>query len=826
MVTFLPPRPARLTARAARSAAVHAAVCAALAGTVAPATVHPQPAPPDTLREAGLQRPVSLVRDRAGVVHIRAQSEHDLFFAQGWSVARDRLFQLELWRRRATGTLAEWLGPRALPTDRATRMFRYRGNPDADLAVYHPRGKAIVQAFVDGINAYIARTEREPSLLPPEFARLGTRPGRWTPAVVVSRHNGLFEGADDEAALAQLAARIGADTVRALWALGPRAVTLATHGVEAAALPADSLAAFFRALRGSVPLVTAGDAPSERGDGRAPRALPRGESEAMPEGSNNWAVSGRRTASGKPILANDPHRVIAVPSLRYFVHLEAPGWNVIGGGEPSLPGVAIGHNGAGAWGLTIFGMDSEDLYELDVDPRDAGRYRFRGAWVRFAKETHVIPVRGGAADTARLRFSRHGPVIATDARRHKAWALRSTAFEPGTAPYLASLRFAQARTWAQFRAACAFAFAPAENMVWADTSGEIGWQVVAKAPRRPRHDGLVPVPGDGRFEWAGFLPVPQLPHAANPTRGFVHTANENNVPAGYPHLDAVGTQWADAYRADRIASVLDTTRAATVAAMGALQYDAGSRPARALVPVLDGWVPDAPLARAALDTLRAWDRRLVPTSVGAGVYQRWQRELQRRAQEVMVPAAVRAEAPRVPLDVVVRWATGRGEPVRDARGAAVSDARGPATRDSVVRLAFLAAVDSLARRFGPNVGAWQYGQAGYHHVALPHPLSPVLDAATRAAWDLPALPMGGSGSTPWATGDGDRQQAGASFRVVVDLADVDQSLATNTPGQSGDPRSPFYRNLYEAWATGVFFPLVYSPAAVAREAHATTVLRP
>jgi penicillin amidase len=814
-------------------AAVTATLCVAAAAPAAAPAQSPAGGPPsapvvgaaiptDTLRAPALAQPVTLLRDRAGVVHIRAATEHDLFFAQGWSVARDRLFQLELWRRRATGTMAELLGPRALPTDRATRMFRYRGDADADFAVYHPRGKAIVQAFVDGINAYIALTEREPARLPPEFGLLRTTPGRWTPAVVVSRHNGLFDGADDEIATARLVAAVGADTVRTLSALGPRRVSMRAPGIDAAAAPAESLAAFFRALRGSVPLVVAGDAPTERGtDASAPaspawqasQASQAAEAEPMPEGSNNWAVSGLRTASGKPILANDPHRVIAVPSLRYFVHLEAPGWRVIGGGEPALPGVAIGHNGAGAWGLTIFALDAEDLYELDVDPRDASRYRFRGGWRRFTDETHVIPVRGAAADTARLRFSHHGPVIATDRRRHKAWALRSTAFEPGTAPYLASLRYAQARTWTEFRAASTHAFAPAENMVWADTSGTIGWQVVGKAPRRLGHDGLVPVPGDGRFEWAGFLPVAELPHAVNPPRGFLHTANENNVPAGYPHLEAVGTQWADPYRADRIAAVLDTTRAATPASMGALQYDAGSRPAEALVPLLAGWAPEAATVRTARDLVLAWDRMLAPGSVGAGIYQQWQRELMRAAPAVLWPPAAGADAPRLPLSVVVRWATAPG-------------AAGVARRDAIVRATFAAAVDTLTRRFGRAPEGWHWGQARYHHVALPHVLSPLLDPAARARWDLPALPMGGGGSTPWATGDADRQQAGASFRVVIDLADVDRSLATNTPGQSGDPRSPYYRNLYEPWATGRFFPLVFTPAAVAREAETTTVLRP
>lgn len=802
----------RPVVRSRAAVAALMAACAAPLGTplVAPlAAQADRPLPTDTLREPGLARPVTLVRDRAGVVHIRAESERDLFFAQGWSVARDRLFQLEMWRRRATGTMAEVLGPRAVAADRAVRMFRYRGDAAADLATYHPRGAAIVDAFVEGINAYVALTEREPDRLPPEFARLGIRPGRWTPAVVTSRHNGLFEGADDEVAMARVVAAIGADTARRLWNLGPRRVTLDAHGARVPDAAADSITAFFRALRGPLPLSVAAAAPA---GGASPAAEDAREA-PPPEGSNNWVVSGRRTASGKPLLANDPHRVIAVPSLRYFVHLEAPGWRVIGGGEPALPGVAIGHNGVGAWGLTIFGLDAEDLYELDTDPRDAGRYRFRGRWERFREETHTIPVQGAAPVTVRLRFSRHGPVLATDAAGHKAWALRSTAFEPGTAPYLASLRYAGARSWGAFRAACDSAFAPAENMVWADTAGTIGWQVVAKAPVRPHHDGTVPVPGDGRFEWAGFLPVAQLPHAADPARGFLHTANEMNVPAGYPHLDAVGTEWADAFRADRIAAVLDTTTRATPAAMVALQYDAGSRPAEALVPLLAGVRPATALGATARDAVLAWDRVLSADAPAAGVYHRWQRELQRLAARRLVPAAARDIAPALPLAAVVRWAVTPG-PAEVA------------ARDSLVGAAFDAAVDTLTRRFGADVAAWRHGQATSHHVALAHPLAPALDAATRAAWGFPALPMGGSGSTPWMTGDGDRQGAGASFRIVVDLADLDRSLATNTPGQSGDPRSAHYGDLYRPWAQGRPFPLAWSPAAVTREAEATTVLRP
>ena len=234
----------------------------------------------------------------------------------------------------------------------------------------------------------------------------------------------------------------------------------------------------------------------------------------MPEGSNNWVVAGTRTASGKPIMANDPHRTIAVPSLRYWVHLTAPGWDVVGGGEPALPGVAIGHNRQGAWGLTIFGLDQTDLYVYELDPRDPTRYRYRGAWARMRTETDTIRVRGEAPRVVTLRFTRHGPVTWIDGAHHRAYAVRAAWLEPGGAPYLASLRLDQARTWDEFRAGLRYAHMPALNWVWADTAGNIGWQAAGIAPVRRTWSGLLPVPGDGRHEWAGFLPILQLPHRA------------------------------------------------------------------------------------------------------------------------------------------------------------------------------------------------------------------------------------------------------------------------------------------------------------------------
>ena len=233
-------------------------------------------------------------------------------------------------------------------------------------------------------------------------------------------------------------------------------------------------------------------------------------------GSNNWVVSGRLTLTGKPFMANDPHRRQQIPSLRYWVHLNAPGWDVIGGGEPALPGVSIGHNRHGAWGLTIFSVDQEDLYVYDTHPEDPNRYRYRENWVEMRVLAERIQVRGQQPVAVELKYTRHGPVLFQDKQNHRAYALRAAWLEIGCAPYLASLRMDQARTWEEFREACSFSRTPSENMVWADTEGNIGWQAVGITPLRSGWDGLLPVPGDGSCEWEGFLPIPTLPHVFNP----------------------------------------------------------------------------------------------------------------------------------------------------------------------------------------------------------------------------------------------------------------------------------------------------------------------
>ena len=304
-------------------------------------------------------------------------------------------------------------------------------------------------------------------------------------------------------------------------------------------------------------------------------------------------------------MANDPHRALLLPSLRYWVHLVAPGWNVIGAGEPALPGVSVGHNEHGAWGFTIFPIDQEDLYVYETDPADPSRYRYRGGWETMRTIRETIAVKGAAPAAVDLKFTRHGPVVSEDPAHHRAYSIRAAWLEQGGAPYLASLRLDQAASWAEFREACRFFLVPSENMVWADRDGHIGWQAVGLAPRRQGWTGLLPVPGDGRYEWAGFLPVLELPHLADPPRGWIATANQDNLPRGYPF--AVSYQWTEPFRFARIEEVLGSPRRLTMTDSMQLQQDELSLPSRSLVPMLRGLKPVRVDTAGAAERLLAWD---------------------------------------------------------------------------------------------------------------------------------------------------------------------------------------------------------------------------
>ena len=770
---------------------------------------------PEVLAVDGLREPVEILRDRWGISHIYAKSEGDLFFAQGFNVARDRLFQLEIWRRQATGTLAEIQGPRALPHDVGSRLLRYRGDMADELGRYHPRGLAIVGRFVEGINAYITETARNPSLLPVEFRALGIKPGPWTPAVVISRHNGLFRNATQEIQAARLVQILGEDQARKLLDLHPGRPRIA---VDPALTPVrEEILSLYKASRSAVRFRPEDVQPAYRG---TPLAFEEGrpvEDSAATQGSNNWVVSGSRTVSGKPIMANDPHRTIDNPSLRYWVHLVAPGWDVVGGGEPALPGVSIGHNQRGAWGFTIFAIDQEDLYVYETDPADPDRYKFKDGWESMRSERESIPVKGRGMVEATLKFTRHGPVIFEDREAHRAYALRAAWLEPGCSPYLASLRVDQATNWAEFVAACEPFRTPSENLVWADVDGQIGWKAVGLSPVRKGWDGLVPVPGDGRFEWDGFLKPSDLPSEFDPPRGWIASANQDNLPPGYPH--AVGFQWAESFRFDRIGELLRGDKRLDVADMTRFQHDELSSFARSVVPLLLKLHPSDEKAREAQKRLATWDFVLDRDSIAAGIGAVWERAVRTLVWERVVPPEAREVFAVKHLSVKSVIAR-----LNDPDASFGPDPA--AGRDALLLEALDRAIADLERRIGPDPSRWTYGQPGLKHTWIGHPLGPAVTSDLRDRLDVGPLPRGGSAHTVNSTSDSDNQATGASFRIVADTSDWERSVGTNAPGQSGDPASPHHHDLFQPWAEGRYFPVAYARARVEAVTEAKTLLLP
>jgi len=776
----------------------------------------------ETLIIPGLEEPVEIIKDRWGISHLFAQNHTDLFFAQGFNVARDRLFQLEIWRRQATGTLAEILGEKALNRDIGARLLKARVDMKKEMNHYHPQGEEIITSFVRGINAYIDFIKKNPDLLPLEFRLLGIKPEHWTPEVVVSRHNGLFRNCGPEISMARTVRILGADKTENLLDLNPSDSYLKVqNGADFSLISRDILELYY-ASRSRVRF-----APEDIVDSsfRANQSLthpgylilPPFEHirQTMDLGSNNWVVSGKITATGLPMMANDPHRSQQIPSLRYWVHLVAPDWNVIGGGEPALPGVSIGHNEHGTWGLTIFAIDQEDLYVYETNPIHPNQYLYQGKWEDMRVIQESIHVKGQPSVTADLKFTRHGPVLYEDKNNHKAYALRAAWLEIGGAPYLASLRMDQAKNWEEFREACSYSHTPSENMVWADVQGNIGWQAVGITPLRKNWTGLLPVPGDGRFEWEGYLPIKKLPHVYNPEQDFFATANQYNVPEGYPHI--LGLQWSAPFRFLRIKEFLSAKKKLTLKDMMDLQQDELSNPARTLVPLLKGLHSDEARAQKAMEMLLTWNYVMDKDSIQPSIYTNWVRCLTRNVWEKYIPEKARKV-----------FSSGSRKKMIDFL-ISPDEHFGPnpaAGRDSLLIQSLEEGVSDLVERLGPDINKWHYGQEKFHHVTIRHMLSNAINEELRAKLDVGPLPRGGNSYTVNNTSSGDNQTSGASFRIIADLSDWDNSLGTNSPGQSGNPNSPHYADLFEMWARGDYFPVCFSRKRVESAAEKTTLLKP
>lgn len=774
----------------------------------------------------GLQEEVEVIRDENGINHIFANNEHDLFFSQGYLAAKDRLFQFEVWRRQATGTLAEILGERELERDKGVRLFKFRGDKTTELNHYHPRGEIIVDAFVDGINTYIKEVLENQELLPIEFKLLDILPDYWTWEVVISRHQGLLQNVKDELSYSRVISLIGAEKASEIYYFHPHTPNLNIPSSIPKELLFKDILAPYNAFRKGVTFLPEDIQEDRRNESPSFLAeLSEIESdiketlefEKFSIGSNNWVVSGKLTESGFPIMANDPHRLHAVPSLRYWVHLHAPGWDVVGGGEPVIPGISIGHNQYGAWGLTIFETDNEDMRIYDTHPENPFQYFHKGEWLDMQTINDTIKVKNLPDQTATYYYTVHGPVTFIDSTLHKAVAVQCAWLESGGAPYLASLRMDQSKTWEEFKDACTFNHIPAENMVWADREGNIGWQATGIAPIRNGFSGLVATLGDGSMEWDGYLPIELRPNDLNPEVGFFATSNENVTPSDYKETNALGYEWADAFRGDRVREVLGEGKNFTLEQMGALQNDYLALPARTLTPYLLNIDFESNNAKSAQASLKDWDYVLDKNSVVAGIYVMWERKIRSEIKNLILPEEALPWVGSIQLTKILSWME---NPSKIFKNNPIQE------RDDFLKHSFELALTELEDKLGSDQSKWQYGQADYKHALIRHPLSLALSEEWRNKLDLGPVPRGGYSFTPSANAYGDNNTAGASFRIIVDTGDWESTLGINTPGQSGNPESNFYKNLFSKWANDEYFGVPYGYESIQKKLSERMILKP
>ena len=745
----------------------------------------------------GLQEEVEVLRDKYGINHIYANNEKDLFFMQGYLAAKDRLFQFEIWRRQATGTVAEIFGEEEFERDLGTRLFKFRGDLKEELNHYHDNGYEIITSYTDGVNAYIREIKENNLELPLEFKILGIEPMEWTPDVVISRHQGLLGNIEDELNIGRAVSIIGEDKVKDLMWFHPKEPSIKLDPRITREDLENDILKLYNAYREPIDFKSNYILKEYRSENDQ---LTNIESNIVTDkysiGSNNWAISGEKSFNGYPLLANDPHRTIVAPSLRYMAHLVAPGWNVIGGGEPEIPGISIGHNGYGAWGLTVFRTDAEDLYVYNLNPNNPSEYFHNGKWEKFEVIKETIPIKDKDDKEVELYYSVHGPVTFIDKKRNKAYAVKCGWLEIGGSPYLASLRMDQSKSWEEFRDACNYSNIPGENMVWADEDGNIGWQSVGIAPIRNTHSGLVPVMGDGNYEWDGYLPIIDKPSKFNPEEKYIQTANQNVTPDDYDKWNAIGFDWSDPYRGDRIDDILTNSSDFSMEDMISLQVDYHSKSSEKLIKMLSQSFDEQNKYYKLLST---WDNKLSKDSVAAGLYNAWELTVLMEFNKQYVPIKVQKYI-QMQLYKIIEKLEGFSE--KD--------------RNRFIKSSFNQAVELMITWFGEETENWVYGQENYKHVKIKHPLEEIVTDSVYNLISLKAYPRGGNGYTPGSTGYNLNQSSGGSFRVLINTGDWDNSFATNSPGQSGDPDSKFYDNLYEDWANDIYFPLLYSKSKILR----------
>ena len=738
---------------------------------------------------------VVIQRDSWGIPHVTAANRHDLFLAQGFVHAQDRLWQMELNRRAANGELSAVFGPATLATDRLARTLGFARLALSTWQQFDDQTRADVEAYTAGVNAYLQSN----APLPVEFSLLRHRPQAWRPldSVAYGRLQmwALTEGAMGELVQAQLIEKVGAERAAEVAPHYPAGnpVTL-PEGIELNGQQLSNLLTMAGAQ--TMPFLGKGSA---SGAGR---------------GSNAWVIAAGRSATGHAILCNDMHLPVGTPSVWYYVHLQSnDGLHVAGFSQPGLPYVLVGHNAHVAWGATLAYTDCEDLFVEQLHPGDETRYSFRGRWRQAEVFEERIAVRGRSDHVERVVITHHGPIVSNVLPANgQVLALSSTALRPRLC-ISGFRRLNEARHWDDFVAAVEQIHAPALNLLYADTQDNIGYWVSGCVPVRAKGEGLVPAPGwSGEYEWIDDVPFNEMPHALNPRQGYLISANHRIVDDSYPHF--LGRTWRSGYRARRLEELITGQDKVSLADCQRFQLDFHSIPGRQLAARLASLETTDADAAVSLRLLQQWDGRLGPESVGGAVYQVL---LVRLAWAILEPALgskclydVLGLGPHpylIPLNEFQGyWTTTLLRLLANSESSWLPP--DGARRRQLVERCLAETTAELRRRLGDDPEQWQWGCL--HRVCFEHALG--VQTPLDLVFNQGPFPIGGDGDTVAQTSiRPDRpyhnNAVTISSRHIIDLGDLSRSQAMLAPGQSGQLGSPYYGNLIRPWLEGTYFPM-------------------
>ncbi len=754
------------------------------------------------IRLGGLERPVDVVRDSFGVPHISAASLDDAIYALGFVHAQDRLWQMEVSRRTAAGRLAEVFGEGALETDRFLRTMGVKRAAQANLAQLDKETRALLDTYAAGVNAFINTRP----VLPVEFWLTGAKLEPWTPV-------------DSLGWIKMMAWDLGGNWREELLRMRlSKTLSLARINELLPPYPGEAPPEItdLRKLYNSIEkegVRLAGKSGSE------PDYVAENKSGSDPDfqteglGSNNWVVSGARSATGKPLLANDPHLGLTAPAVWYFAHISVPGLEAIGATLPGVPAIVLGRNSSFAWGFTNTGPDVQDLYIERLD--GAGNYLTPEGPKPFTRHEEVIRVKGGEDVRLQVRVSRHGPVISDVSRaaqdavpRGHVIAMQWTALRDDDLTMQSAVKLARAKDWPGFLAAVRDFHSPQQNVVFADTQGNIGFVAAGRVPiRRPDNDlkGLAPAPGWlAKYDWAGFIPFTELPMSYNPAEGTLMTANHRITPPGYPHY--ITSEWQPPYRADRIGELLGALPRHSIGSFARIQGDVVSLPAKELLPRLAKVTPTSEQGRRALALLAKWDGAMAADRVEPLLMSAWWREFSRA-----IYADEMGEAFRGNWLLRAQFITNVLND-KDRQGRWCDNARTKITEscDGLLATALDTALADLRKRYGEDMGAWTWGAAHYaRHEHRPFGrvswLAPWFDITAPTPGDAYTVNVGRNrledAARPFAN------THAASLRAIYDLSSLDNSLYIHSGGQSGNVFSPHYKSFTQAWVKGDYIPM-------------------